>query len=120
MYNAIVLQFLKRAQAKTPWQNGEPCVYRAELGAKAQGSWLKLFLKINQGSIEEIRYQVLGSGYLIATLEWAKEYLEHQSLETAQAFNAKLMIDALDLPAHRVHCALMVAELVQDILRELK
>lgn len=116
MYNEEVLTLLQQAAAKPLWKEIKPPIFMAEVGTKATGTWLQLYLYIENNRIREVRYRVLGSGYLIAVTEWANLFLTGVTLETAKALTATQIVAALALPEQRHYCARMVVEAVKNIL----
>ena len=118
MYNKQLLIYLHKATAKPLWLEGTANVFSAEIGAKESGVWIKLCLYIKDNTVHEVRYRVIGSGYLIATLEWANEFLTGKSLSAVEALNAKLIVEALNLPPQRFYCAQMIVDAVMKIMRQ--
>lgn len=118
MYNEQILVNLRKAAAKRLWPEGTAGVFSAEVGAKESGAWIKLCLYIKDHTLHEVRYRVVGSGYLIATVEWANEFLTGKSLSAVESLNAKLIVEALDLPPQRFYCAQMIVDAVMKIMRQ--
>lgn len=118
MYNEVVLSLLQQAVAKPLWPDEMQGVFTAEVGAKDIGSWLQLYLYIENNTIHEVRYRVLGSGYLIAAVEWAKGFLTDLNILAAKELKAKLIVEALVLPERYHYCARMVVEAVNNIVRQ--
>lgn len=118
MYNEQLLAYLHKAVAKPVWPEGTAGIFSSDVGAKESGAWIKLCLYIKDNTIHEVRYRVIGSGYLIATVEWANEFLTGKSLSEAEALNAKGIVDALALPPQRFYCAQMVMDAVMKIMRQ--
>jgi len=118
MYNEAVLTLLQQAVAKPLWPDEMPGVFTAEVGAKEIGSWLQLYLYIENNTVREVRYRVLGSGYLIAAVEWLNIFLTGVKLSTAEALKAKLIVEALVLPQRYHYCARMVVEALNNIVRQ--
>lgn len=118
MYNEQILANLQKATAKPLWPEGTAGVFSAEVGAKESGAWIKLCLYIKDNTIHEVRYRIAGSGYLIATVEWANEYLTGKPLRTAEALDAKLIVEVLGLPPQRFYCAQMIVDAVMKIMRQ--
>lgn len=118
MYNEQLLAYLHKAIAKPLWAEGTAGVFSTEVGAKDSGAWLKLCLYIKDNTIHEVRYRVVGSGYLMATVEWVNGYLTAKSLSVVKALDAKLIVEALALPPQRFYCAQMIVEAVRKIMRQ--
>lgn len=118
MYNEVVLALLHQAAAKPLWPEETPGVFTAEVGAKDMGTWLQLYLYIENNTIREVRYRVLGSGYLIATVEWISTFLKGITVLATKDLRAKLIVEALALPEKYHYCARMVVEAVDNIVRQ--
>ena len=116
MYNEQIIAYLHKAAARPLWPEGTKQVFSSEVGIKDSGTWLKLCCHIEDNIIREVRYSVIGSGYLIATVEWANEYLTGKSLSAAEALTAKLIVEALALPPQRFYCAQMLVDAVMKIV----
>ncbi len=118
MYNEQILAYLHKAAARPLWSESTKQVFSGEVGIKDSGTWLKLSCHIEDNIIREVRYRVIGSGYLIATVEWVNEYLTGKSLSAAEALTAKLIVEALALPPQRFYCAQMLVDAVTKIMRQ--
>lgn len=118
MYNEALLENLQKATAKPLWPNGTESVFSAEIGTQESGAWIKLCLYIKDNTIHEVRYRVIGNGYLIAAVEWANAFLTGKSLSTIESLKAKLIVEALSLPLQRFYCAQMVVDAVTKIMRQ--
>ncbi len=118
MYNEQLLGYLQKAVAKPLWSEDKAQVFSAEAGIKDSGAWLKLYCHIEGNTILDLRYRVLGSGYLIATAEWANAVLTGKSVAAAQSLNASCVIEALNLPPTRVYCAQMLVDVITKIIRQ--
>lgn len=120
MYNPQLLIFLQQAEAKPLWPEGMAGVFNAEVGTPESGVWIKLSLYIKDHIIHEIRYRVIGGGYLIATVEWVNTFLTEKTVSAAETLTAKMIVEALALPSQRFYCAQMVVEAVQKIMRQMR
>ncbi len=118
MYNEQLLAYLHQAMAKPLWPEGTARVFSSEVGIKDSGTWLKLCCHIENNIIREVRYRVIGSGYLIAAVECANVFLTGKDLSAAEALDAKLIIEALALPPQRFYCAQMIVDAVMKITRQ--
>ncbi|MCD6046305.1 MAG: hypothetical protein K0R48_1468 [Gammaproteobacteria bacterium] len=118
MYNKQVLTYLHQATVTSLWPEGTAGVFSAEVGLKESGTWIKLCVYIKDSTIHEVRYRVIGGGYLIATVEWVNEYLTGKSLSTAEVLNAKFIVEVLGLPPQRFYCAQMIVDAVRKIVRQ--
>ncbi len=118
MYNEQLLVYLSKAVARPLWPEGTKQVFSSEVGAKDSGIWFKLWCHIEDNIIHEVRYRVIGSGYLIATVEWANAFLTGENLNTAEALDAKIIVEALALPPQRFYCAQMIVDAVTKIARQ--
>jgi NifU-like protein involved in Fe-S cluster formation len=116
MYNKQLLAYLHKAAAKPLWPEGTAQVFSSEVGIKDSGTWLQLCCHIEDNIIREVRYRVIGGGYLIATVEWANVFLTGKSLSTVKALDAKLIVEALALPPQRFYCAQMLVDAVMKIV----
>ncbi len=119
MYSEKILELLQQAEAKPLWNKENITIFTAETGIKATGLWLQLWLRIENDIIIDIRYRVMGGGYLIATTEWINRILLNKSIQAAQALTAKDIVMALALPDERMYCAQMIIDCIDRIVRQI-
>ena len=89
-----------------------------EVGNAKCGDIMKIFLKINNGIIEDVKFKTYGCASAIATSSIATEMIKGQPIEKAIELSNKAVVEALGgLPAHKIHCSVLSEEAVKAALR---
>lgn len=82
-----------------------------EVGNKACGDIMKIYLKIEENIIVDAKFKTFGCGAAIATSSMATELIKGKSIEDALNITNKVVTDALDgLPPSKLHCSLLAEE----------
>lgn len=84
-----------------------------EVGNAKCGDIMKVFLKVENGVIEDIKFQTFGCGAAIATSSMATEMVKGKKLEEALKLTNKAVAEALDgLPAPKIHCSMLAEQAI--------
>ena len=76
-----------------------------EVGNTVCGDIMKIYLKIKDGVIEDVKFNTFGCGSAIASSSMATEMIKGKPLSEALELTNKAVAEALDgLPAHKLHC----------------
>ena len=85
-----------------------------EVGNVKCGDIMKIFLKIDNGIITDVKFMTFGCGSAIATSSIATEMIKGQPIDKALELTNKAVVDALGgLPAHKIHCSVLAEEAVK-------
>ncbi|HDL52661.1 MAG TPA: Fe-S cluster assembly scaffold protein NifU, partial [Proteobacteria bacterium] len=77
-----------------------------EVGNPTCGDIMKIYLKVKDDAIEDIKFQTFGCGSAIATSSMVTEMVMGKSLEDAEIVTNKAVAEALDgLPPIKMHCS---------------
>ena len=88
-----------------------------EVGNPACGDMMRLFLKIENERIVDVKFQTFGCGAAIASSSMLTEILKGKTLEEAKTVTNKSIADALDgLPPAKIHCSVMAEEAIRKAL----
>ena len=88
-----------------------------EVGNAKCGDIMKVYLKIENGVIEDVKFKTFGCGAAIATSSIATEMIKGKPVEEALKLTNKAVIEALDgLPPVKVHCSLLAEEAIHAAL----
>jgi len=83
------------------------------------GDTMKVYLKIDQDRIEDIRYQVLGCPGAVASAMAAAELVKGKRLEDARAVNDNDIFNLLeDIPDQKHHCIQLAVKTLHKTLDE--
>ena len=79
-----------------------------EVGNPVCGDIMKMYLKIEDDKIADVKFKTFGCGSAIATSSMATELIKGKSLDEALELTNKAVVDALDgLPARKIHCSVL-------------
>ncbi len=88
-----------------------------EVGNAKCGDIMKMYLKIKDNVIEDIKFQTFGCGAAIATSSMATEMIKGKTIEEALSLTNKAVIEALDgLPPAKIHCSVLAEEAVKSAI----
>lgn len=80
---------------------------------------MKIYLKINDGIITDVKFNTFGCASAIATSSMATELIKGQPLEKALELTNSAVVEALDgLPAVKIHCSVLAEEAVKAAIKD--
>ena len=81
------------------------------------GDIMRIFLKIEDGIITDVKFKTFGCGAAIATSSMATEMVKGKSIEEALKLTNKAVAEALDgLPPVKMHCSLLAEQALKEAL----
>ena len=90
-----------------------------EVGNAKCGDIMKIFLKVEKGVIENVKFQTFGCGAAIATSSMVTEMVKGKSLEDALRVTNEAVAEALDgLPPVKMHCSNLAADAVHAAIKD--
>ena len=90
-----------------------------EVGNAKCGDIMKIYLKIEDGIIVDVKFETFGCASAIASSSMATELIKGQRVEDAMQLTNKAVAEALDgLPAHKIHCSVLAEEAIQAALED--
>ena len=90
-----------------------------EAGNAVCGDIMKIYLKVDDGIITDVKFETFGCGSAIASSSMATEMIKGKSVKDALKLSNKAVTEALDgLPAHKLHCSVLAEEAVQAAVRD--
>ena len=90
-----------------------------EVGNAKCGDIMKIYLKIENDIIEDVKFETFGCGSAIASSSMATEMIMGKSIHEAMALTNKAVAEALDgLPAHKLHCSVLAEEAIKNALKD--
>lgn len=89
-----------------------------EVGNAKCGDIMKIYLKIRDDVIEDVKFETFGCGSAIASSSMATEMIKGKTLAQALAVTNKDVVEALGgLPAHKLHCSVLAEEAVKSAVK---
>ena len=90
-----------------------------EVGNAKCGDIMKIYLKIDNDIIEDVKFETFGCGSAIASSSMATELIKGKSVSEALTLTNKAVVEALDgLPAHKLHCSVLAEEAIKAALKD--
>ena len=81
------------------------------------GDIMKMYLKIDDDIITDVKFETFGCASAIASSSMATELIKGQRVEDAMQLTNKAVAEALDgLPAYKMHCSVLAEEAIQAAL----
>ena len=85
-----------------------------EVGNAKCGDIMKMYLKIRDNKIEDVKFETFGCGSAIASSSIATEMIKGRTLDDALALTNQEVVDALGgLPAHKLHCSVLAEQAIK-------
>lgn len=90
-----------------------------EVGNAKCGDIMRMYLKIENDVIVDVKFMTFGCGAAIATSSMATELIKGKRVEDALKLTNKAVIEALDgLPPVKVHCSVLAEQAVKAALAD--
>ncbi len=90
-----------------------------EVGNAKCGDIMKIYLKIKNDIIEDVKFETFGCGSAIASSSMATELIKGKPVSEALELSNKAVAEALDgLPAHKLHCSVLAEEAIKSAVQD--
>ena len=90
-----------------------------EAGNPVCGDIMKIYLKIDDNVITDVKFETFGCGSAIASSSMATELIKGKPIDEAAALTNKAVTEALDgLPIHKLHCSVLAEEAIKLALKD--
>ena len=90
-----------------------------EVGNARCGDIMKIYLKIENDVIVDVKFNTFGCGSAIASSSMATELIKGKPLSQALELTNKAVAEALDgLPAHKMHCSVLAEEAIRAAIKD--
>ena len=90
-----------------------------EVGNAKCGDILRMYIKVDDGIITDVKFNTFGCGSAIATSSMATELIKGKPIEEALDLSNKAVVEALDgLPTHKIHCSVLAEEAVRAAVKD--
>ena len=92
-----------------------------EVGNAKCGDIMKIYIKVDNNIITDVKFNTFGCGSAIASSSMATEMIKGKSLDDALELTNKAVAEALDgLPAHKMHCSVLAEEAIKAAIDDYK
>ena len=90
-----------------------------EVGNAKCGDIMKMYLKIRDNRVEDVKFETFGCGSAIASSSMATEMIKGKTIDEALAITNKDVVEALGgLPAHKLHCSVLAEEAFKSAIKD--
>lgn len=88
-----------------------------KVGNPVCGDIMKIYLKIEDNVITDVKFKTFGCGAAIATSSISTELVKGKTVEEALEITNKRVVDELDgLPPAKMHCSVLAEEAIKDAI----
>ena len=90
-----------------------------QVGNAKCGDIMKIYLKIENDIIVDVKFETFGCGSAIASSSMATEMIMGKSIHEAMKLTNAAVAEALDgLPLHKMHCSVLAEEAIKKALKD--
>ena len=90
-----------------------------EVGNARCGDIMKIYLKIDDEIVTDVKFETFGCGSAIASSSMATEMIKGRSVAEALELTNQAVTVALDgLPSHKVHCSVLAEQAVRAAVQD--
>jgi len=90
-----------------------------EVGNAKCGDIMKMYLKIEDDVVQDVKFETFGCGSAIASSSMATELIKGQPVSEVKKLTNKAVAEALDgLPDYKMHCSVLAEEAIQSALED--
>ena len=83
------------------------------------GDIMKIYMKIEDDIVKDVRFKTFGCGAAVATSSMATELVKGHTVEEALSLTNSAVVEALDgLPAIKVHCSVLAEEAIKSAVAD--
>ena len=90
-----------------------------EVGNAKCGDIMRMYIKVDNGIITDVKFNTFGCGSAIATSSMATELIKGKTVKEALELSNKAVVEALDgLPVHKLHCSVLAEQAVRAAVKD--
>lgn len=90
-----------------------------EVGNAKCGDIMKMYIKVDNDVITDVKFKTFGCGAAIATSSIATEMIKGKSIEDALKLTNKAVVEALDgLPPAKLHCSVLAEQAMKAAIAD--
>ena len=83
------------------------------------GDIMKMYLKIEDDIVKDVKFETFGCGSAIASSSIATELIKGKPVEEARQLTNMAVAEALDgLPDYKMHCSVLAQEAIEAALKD--
>ena len=90
-----------------------------EVGNPQCGDIMKIYIKVRDDTIEDVKFQTFGCGAAIASSSMATEMIKGKTVKEAWDLSNKAVAEALEgLPPQKLHCSVLAEEAIHKAIND--
>ena len=90
-----------------------------EVGNAKCGDIMKMYIKVKDNVITDVKFKTFGCGAAIATSSMATEMIKGKPIEEVLKLTNKAVVEAQDgLPATKIHCSVLAEQAIKSALAD--
>lgn len=90
-----------------------------EVGNPKCGDIMRMYIKVENDIIEDVKFMTFGCGAAIATSSMATDLVKGKKIEDALKLTNKAVMEALDgLPPVKVHCSVLAEQAIKSAVAD--
>ena len=90
-----------------------------EVGNAKCGDIMKIYLKVDNDIVSDVKFETFGCGSAIASSSMATEMIKGKPISEVLKLSNKAVAEALDgLPAHKMHCSVLAEEAINAAVND--
>lgn len=118
MYNKTVMDHFANPRNVGEIENADGV---GEVGSPQCGDIMKIFLKVENNRIKDIKFKTFGCASAIASSSIMTEMVKGKTIEEALALTNKDVVDELGgLPPPKIHCSVLAEEAIRTAIEDYK
>ncbi len=116
LYSAKVMDHFRNPRNVGSIENADGV---GEVGNAVCGDIMKIYLKIDDDIITDVKFETFGCGSAIASSSMATEMIKGKPVSEVLQLTNKAVTEALDgLPAHKLHCSVLAEEAIKAAIED--
>ncbi|HOO11869.1 MAG TPA: Fe-S cluster assembly scaffold protein NifU [Bacillota bacterium] len=116
MYNETVMEHFTNPRNVGEIEDADGV---GEVGSPQCGDIMKIFLKVEDNIIKDIKFKTFGCASAIASSSIMTEMVKGRTIEEALALTNKDVVDALGgLPPAKVHCSVLAEQAIRAAIED--
>ncbi len=90
-----------------------------EVGNARCGDIMRMYIKVDNDVITDVKFNTFGCGSAIATSSMATEMIKGKTINEALKLSNRAVVEALDgLPPQKIHCSVLAEEAVKAAVKD--
>jgi nitrogen fixation NifU-like protein len=116
LYSEKVMEHFKNPRNVGEIENADGV---GEVGNAKCGDIMRIYLKIEQDVIVDVKFKTYGCGSAIASSSMATEMIKGKTIDEAVKLTNKAVAEALDgLPPVKMHCSVLAEDAIKKALQD--